>query len=307
MRIDVFGGKKLLGILIVLVLMVSITAGWWFLIRRPPRLISFEQSYGSQGRSFSYKSYESVLQAYVDESGKVDYGKLQVGRDQLDAFAAEIGSLSPVSYSGWNEKEQMVFWINVYNALTLEAIIDHYPIQASVIRSVIFPSNSIRQISGVWDRLQFLVMGEKRTLDEIEHQILRKLFNEPRIHMALVCAAKGCPPLRNEPYTGEQLDQQLGDQARRFLSNPSKFRIDREKDRVYLSPIFDWFGNDFVMKYGAGQAFGKQADSQKAVLNFIMGYLNRADRDYLSQGDYRVEYLEYDWSLNERSYRKEIS
>ena len=138
-----------------------------------------------------------------------------------------------------------------------------------------YPKSSIQQIPGRWDKVQWLVMGQKLTLDRIEHAILRGgdpalvatygPFHEPRIHLALVCAAMGCPPLRNEPYAGERLDAQLDDQVRRFLRNPQKFRIDRGNGRVYLSSIFKWFGGDFIKKYGAGEKFAGHSDAERAV------------------------------------------
>ena len=194
----------------------------------------------------------------------------------------------------------MAFWINVYNALTLKAIVDHYPIQSSFLKSFVYPRNSIRQIPGVWDKLTFSVMGRDMTLDEIEHRVLRARFNEPRIHMALVCAAKGCPPLRNEQYTAAKLERQLDDQTNRFLSNAKKFRIDRENKTVYLSPIFDWFGDDFIKTYRANRAFQGYSAKERAVLNFVSRYLGDPDRMYLEKGGYSLSYLPYDWSLNEK-------
>jgi hypothetical protein len=138
------------------------------------------------------------------------------------------------------------------------------------------------------------------TLDEIEHNVLRKEFNEPRIHMALVCAAMGCPPLRTEPYEGAKLDQQLNDQARVFLANPKKFRLDRGQGKVYLSSIFRWFGGDFVKNYGTDKAFPGFSPEERAVLNFLSQYLPAGDRDYLLKGKYTIAYLDYDWSLNEQ-------
>jgi len=143
-------------------------------------------------------------------------------------------------------------------------------------------------------------MGRPMTLDGIEHGVLRKDYHEPRIHMALVCAAMGCPPLRNEPYTGERLFAQLDDQARRFLSNPAKFRIARDAGRVYLSSIFKWFGDDFVSNYGVENAYGDHSAKERATLHFIAGYLKKSDADYLADGNYKVKYLDYDWSLNEQ-------
>jgi hypothetical protein len=201
-------------------------------------------------RQFDYSDYGVVLKSYVDDRGLVNYKALKANRQGLDKFAASLAQLDPQVYDAWNEKEKIAFWINAYNALTLLAIINHYPIKASLLGSLRFPKNSIRQIPGVWDKLQFTVMGRKITLDGIEHEILRAKFNEPRIHMALVCAALGCVVLRDEPYTRDRLDEQLNDQTIRLIKDSRKFRIDREKPRVYLSPIFKWFGGDFVKTYG---------------------------------------------------------
>jgi len=187
--------------------------------------------------------------------------------------------------------------------LTLKAIIDNYPIKSSWLKSRIYPKNSIRQISGVWKKLEFRVMGQNVTLWQIEHEILRKKFNEPRIHMAMVCAAMGCPPLRREPYVGNKLDEQLDDQTRQFLSNPEKFDINSSKDTVYLSEIFKWFAEDFVGKYSPGRNIGRHDKEMSAVLNFIASYIKGAQKKYVLAGKYKIKYIDYDWSLNEQRTR----
>ena len=257
-------------------------------------------AYGAAGQAFDNESYSTTLRKYVDDDGMVNYRALKANRKELDAFAAALGGLSPEVFGTWTEAEKIALWINAYNGLTLKAILDHYPIEPSFVASLRFPKNSIRQISGVWDKLEFRVMGSDMTLDEIEHSQLRKNFNEPRIHVALVCAAMGCPSLRNEPFEAEQLDAQLDDQTIRFLKNPKKFRIDRSESTVYLSPIFKWFGGDFVQGYGTDAKFNEHKDDERAVLNFISNYLSKSDADYLSSEDYDIEYLDYDWSLNEQ-------
>ncbi len=250
---------------------------------------------------FSYADYGEVLKAYVNERGLVSYGALKAHRGRLDRFVHSLSTLSPKVYDTWSEREKIAFWINAYNALTLKAIIDNYPIKATFFRSLRFPSNSIRQIAGVWDRLTFTVMGNGMTLDQIEHETLRTKFHEPRIHMALVCAALGCPILRNVPYLAEELDAQLNDQTRRFLGNPEKFGIDRKAGTVHLSSIFKWFGQDFEKDYGTTEKFSRFKGPERSVLNFISGYLNPEDRTYLETGVFSIDYLKYDWSLNELS------
>lgn len=163
-----------------------------------------------------------------------------------------------------------------------------------------YPKNSIRQISGAWKEVQFRVMGESITLDTIEHRMLRAGFDEPRIHMALVCAALSCPMLRNEPYTGDNLEAQLEDQSARFMAVDTRFRIDREPGIVRLSAIFDWFGGDFIPRYGTGDPAGKRSEKTQAVINFVSRYVGEKDQEYLAADNYRIKHLDYDWSLNEQ-------
>jgi Protein of unknown function, DUF547 len=249
---------------------------------------------------FSYDGYAKTLSAHVDGQGIVNYTGLKADRKGLDAFVSSLAALDPELFGKWSDKEKIAFWINAYNALTLRVIIDNYPIKASFFSALRFPQNSIRQIKGVWDEIQFPVMGRNLTLDNIEHDILRSQFDEPRIHVALVCAALGCPPLRNEPYISAKLESQLDDQARRFFKDPDKFRVDREEGQVYLSSIFKWFGGDFLKAYGSGKGFPGKGETERAVLNFSSNYVDQDEKSYLETGGYSISYLPYDWSLNEK-------
>jgi hypothetical protein len=253
----------------------------------------------AESQGFPHAVYRELLKTYVDDAGMVNYSDLKANRKLLDEFAQSMSRLDPKDYDAWADTEKIAFWINAYNALTLKAIVDHYPIKVSFFKSFVYPDNSIRQIPGVWDKITFSVLGREITLDGIEHDILRAKFNEPRIHMALVCAAMGCPPLRNEPYVGGKLDSQLRDQSTKFLQDSAKFRIDRTNNKVYLSPIFDWFGEDFVKTYGMTQDFSGFPEKQKAVLHFISLHVEPGEKAYLMKGNFSIEYLKYDWSLNE--------
>ncbi|NEO32676.1 MAG: DUF547 domain-containing protein [Symploca sp. SIO3C6] len=248
-----------------------------------------ETSSTASAETLSYDDYAAVLETYIDEKALVDYQGLKVNRQQLDKFNASLGQVTASTYESWSSAEQIAFWINAYNSFTLESIIDQNPLK-----------KSIKDIPGVWKGRKFQIAAQSKTLDNIEHQTLRKDFNEPRIHVALVCAAMSCPPLRDEPYTGEKLDAQLDDQTRIFLNSPQGFRIDRQEGRVYLSSIFKWFGKDWEKTYGVDGKFTGNA-SQRAVLNFISGYLSAEDKEYLAQGNYKVRYLDYDWSLNSQN------
>lgn len=246
-----------------------------------------------------YAAYDRVLSTYVNQSGMVDYAGIREIRSDLDTFKAMIAGIDPAQYDSWDKSAQIAFWLNAYNGLTLIAIVERYPIQPGLIRRFWYPKNSIRQIPGVWNDLEWNVMGRWYTLDAIEHDVLRGRFDEPRIHAALVCAAMGCPPLRNEAYVGEKLDSQLDEQMRRFLSDPKKFRIDREDGTVYLSPIFKWFGHDFVDAY-ASDRFADRGAVEGAVLTAFSEYVSPEDRQYLLSEEYSVKYFDYDWSLNEQ-------
>jgi hypothetical protein len=249
---------------------------------------------------FSDDPYARLLSQRVDDRGLVDYRGIASDPADLDAVVEKLRRTDPQDLARSSEADRIAFWINAYNALTLRAIVEHYPIRPSALRSLLYPKNSIRQIPGVWDRLAFEVAGRKLTLDDIEHRILRKEFREPRIHMALVCAARGCPPLRREPYAGARLDEQLEDQTRRFLASPEKFRVDPSSRTVYLSPIFKWFGEDFLAAYGPGPDRGGGSEADRAVLSFVAKRLPADQKRKLEEGRWTISYLDYDWSLNER-------
>lgn len=259
-----------------------------------------ERSPAAEGDTFSQEDYAAVLQTFVDPQGLVDYAGLKANQGALEAFVSRLARVNEAHFRSWPAADQIAFWCNAYNALTLKAVVDNYPIQPSFFRSLRFPRNSIRQIPGVWDGLRFEVMGRRLTLDDIEHRILRREYDEPRIHVALVCAAMGCPPLRHEPYRGARLEEQLEDQTRRFLSDPRHFRIDRAAGRVDLSSIFRWYGEDFISRHGTDREFASFDSAERAVLNFLREYLTDEDRRFLETSRLRIGYLDYDWGLNEQ-------
>jgi hypothetical protein len=229
-----------------------------------------------------------ALKAYVDSKGLVDYKGLLKNRSSLDKVIQQFENLDPKAFKSWKDKDKIAFYLNVYNARSLQTILDHYPVK------------SIKDIPGVWDQLTFKLLGLEVTLDHVEHDILRKQFSEPRIHLALVCGSIGCPILRNKPYYGFQLDALLEEQARRFFADPTKFQIDPVTDTVYFSPLFKWYGQDFVKNYGTNK-FAFNGKKGRALLNFASQHISRKDRHFLSAAkDLKIKYLDYDWSLNEQ-------
>jgi hypothetical protein len=238
----------------------------------------------------TYDRYDKVLKAYVTD-GRVNYSGLKNAPKVLDPYLESAAGVPEEEFNSWTESQRLAFLINLYNAATLKLIIDHYPVK------------SIKDIGsflkGPWDQPVVRLFGRTLTLNHLEHDILRKLYSEPRIHMVLVCAAKGCPPLRSEAYLADKLDAQLDDQSWRYLVSPAGLRIDREKKVVYFSSIFKWYGEDFIARYAPATGFTGLDKTERAVANFYSQYLAAADSHFLSVGGYSVKYLNYDWSLNE--------
>ena len=258
-------------------------------------------TFAGQDKTFSYDNYAQALESYVDANGMVNYQQLKANRKKLDQFVTQLAKLDTKIYDKWNDNAKIAFWLNAYNALTLKAIIDNYPIKPAFLMSAIYPKNSIRQIPGVWKKIKFDVTGKKMSLEHLEHKILRKNFTEPRIHIAMVCAAIGCPALRSEPYTGQKLDAQLSDQSKRFLADSEKFKIDRENNIVYISPILKWFAKDFTVLDSDEVPLSHHGKSESSVLKFISLYVEKKDAKYLLSKKFKIKYLKYDWTLNEQS------
>ena len=239
---------------------------------------------------------ENVHDASVDYTGFIN-------SEKFDNYLQSLNNIPGDEFETWTEKQKLAFWINAYNAFTVKAIIDHYPIERSFTFIGIFyaPKNSILQIPGVWKKLKFGAVGREVTLDHIEHGILRKEFNEPRIHSAINCASISCPDLRNEAYTAEKLEFQLSDASVKFVNNPAKgVSIDREKGKVKVSKIFKWFGDDFYKDYNR-ENFMLMSSKKNGTLGFIADYIAEEEKDFILNGDYKLSYLSYDWGLNEKT------
>ena len=262
-------------------------------------------SSGVAGQSFDHSALDTVLARFVRD-GRVDYAALEAGRGVLDRYLDEVADVSTEEFASWPESEQIAYLINAYNAYTLETVIDHYPIQGSGFfekltspKLFAFPDNSVRQIDGVFDGIEHRLAGREMTLDDIEHGMLRAAYEEPRIHFALVCAAVSCPPLREEAYRGDSLDRQLDEQGERFLNDPRLNRFDVARSKVYLSKVFDWFGEDFD---GDANRVGYRGDEKiSGVLSFIIRYLPPRVVSFLEDGGYDVEFESYDWTLNDQA------
>ncbi|MFO1460694.1 MAG: DUF547 domain-containing protein [Verrucomicrobiota bacterium] len=240
-------------------------------------LISAFESYGEEPFDRTHSKYQRVLSEVANPEG-VDYVRLTRAPETLNTYLGEIAHLDATAFSNWDRKDRLALLINLYNATTLRVVRDHYPVRS--IRSIgVLPG-------AAWRETEVLLAGQSMSLDHLEHKILRPDYGDPRIHFALVCAARGCPPLRLEPYLGKELDDQLDDQARTFLAQSDKNRFDAKSGTLWLSPIFKWYGKDF-------------APAESGLAIYLRPYLSASMRSELDGAKtVRIEYTNYDWDLN---------
>ncbi len=239
--------------------------------------------------------FNNLLALHVKD-GWVDYSGFSTDSKVLSGYTNMLGSMSESALDSWSCEQKLAFWINAYNAFTIEAIIERYPIRERSLIGLSSPRNSILQISGIWSRLTFQAGGKKLTLGSIEHEILRKEFNEPRIHFAIVCASRSCPKLRDEAYRHDMLDDQLEKQTADFINDPYRGgRWDETSNRLYISKIFKWFKDDFT-SHGA-------SESGNPLLVYLRPYITNASiqEAILREDKIEVAYLPYDWRLNEKN------
>jgi hypothetical protein len=225
-------------------------------------------------------AWDELLQKYVDPQGRVDYGGWQASAADVRALDRYLDGLSSTNEEG-SRDQQLAYWINAYNAVTVKGILREYP--TTSIRNhtaVLFGYN-------IWKNLKLQVNGKQISLDDMEHQILRKM-NEPRIHFAIVCASLGCPKLLNRAYLPDRIDRQLTSGAQAFFADSGKFRYDARQGTFHLSPILQWFKEDF----GSDQA---------AQLRTIASWLpDEAAARMAAAGMGSIVFLDYDWRLNDR-------
>ena len=226
--------------------------------------------------------WDQLLKTYVNEQGMVDYKAWKASAkatQQLDGYLAELSRGDSTAAS--SRESKLAYWINAYNAVTVKGILEVYP--TTSIR------NHTAKLWGynIWKNLRLRVGDDPINLNDIEHEVLRKM-NEPRIHFAIVCASIGCPRLLNEAYVADRLEEQLATNSRHFFAQSQNFRADKKGNTVYLSSILSWFGEDF-------------GDSQAAVLKRIGPYLPSDDlRSFVAKQGIRVRYTDYDWGINEQ-------
>jgi hypothetical protein len=241
--------------------------------------------------AFDHSRWDQLLADHVQwqrdgVTTGVDYPGIRADRVALDEYLAALSQVSNDDFERWSRDQQLAFLINAYNAFTIDLILrqDSLP-------------DSIRDIgsffSGPWDQRFFTLLGEERTLDEVEHEMIRgnPALMDPRIHFAVNCASVGCPALRPEAYRGEKLEQQLADSTHRFLSDRQRNRFNDKPPRLEVSKIFDWYEDDFV-------------DAAGSLHHYLLQYADTLEipanhRKSLDAERLKIQFLNYDWSLNQ--------
>ncbi|WP_230407005.1 DUF547 domain-containing protein [Pontibacter cellulosilyticus] len=222
-----------------------------------------------------HQLWTNLLQKHVNSAGFVDYGNFLKDNVELDSYLQALSAGIPDSQN-WTREEQLAYWINAYNAFTVKLILENYPLKS--IKDLNSPI-SVPFLNSIWDKKFINLGGKKYSLNNIEHNILREKFQEPRIHFAINCASVSCPKLRNEAYIASKLNQQLEDQAETFINDPSKNKLLPSNPK--LSKIFSWFGADF--------------EKQGNLRNYVNRYA-----DIKVKADANIDYMEYDWNLNDQ-------
>jgi hypothetical protein len=265
------------------------------------QLVLFTLAYAcphTQAAGVDNYSYEQVLRANV-RNGLVHYIAVSANMDHLSGYIQSIVSLEAREYERWSREEKMAFWINTYNAITIFGVIKNYPIEPGrFLDRWRFPHNSIRQIHDFWDTSFVNIMGHEIALNQLENDSLRAKFGDPRIHFSIARASIGGPLLSSDIYRGVSLDNQLENDAWRFVNNSEKVRVDKEKNRIYVSAIFDWYKEDFPAKDGS-EWLESYKKNQRGFMEFIVRYIDHATRDYIITNRPQVKFLDYDWTLNE--------
>lgn len=213
--------------------------------------------------AFSHKKFNNLLKDHVSETGNVNYKNIKKDYNRLRSYISDLGQNTP--NETWSREDKLAYWINAYNAFTIDLILRNYPIK------------SIKDIKDPWDQRLWKLDSKWYNLNDIEHQILRKM-DEPRIHFTIVCASISCPKLQNSAFTSENLDNQLTKATKEFLSDSNRNEI--SKNTIKLSKIFQWFSKDF------------RQDGN------LIDFLNKFS-DVTISAKAKKSFKDYNWDLNE--------
>ena len=240
------------------------------------------------------EALDRLLDLYVRD-GLVYYAALKSERAALDRFVASLRA-APSTFDQWPVDDRKAFWVNAYNALVLQTVVGQYPIRG---QSPDYPTNSVRQISGAFDRRTHEVAGRELTLDELETSVLTQ-FGDPRLFLALGRGAVDGGRLRSESYVSSRLDEQLEGVLQEFATTPRHVNLDRLAEELRVSPIFGWREAEFIAAYAdRGWTDSGRSPLERAILTAIEPKLFPSERAFLNENQFTLQYHEFDWRLND--------
>ncbi len=240
--------------------------------------------------------FDALLDPHVRD-GLVYYRALQADRGQLSRYIASLNAPAVVSgYAKWNDDQKKALWLNAYNALVLQTVVNHYPIRGTAKG---YPANSIRQIPGAFEKTPHTIAGKPLTLDQIENTALAE-FNDPRVYLALGRGAIGSGRLRSEAFSATLVDRQLDQTKQQFAVTPRWSKVDALARKVSISPILSWRAPAFIREY-ADEAFDlpKREPIELAVIGFLRPHLLDAEGEFIKQNTFQLTYEPFDWRLND--------
>ncbi len=227
----------------------------------------------TESRPVTHEIWDGLVKKHVETDGFVDYKGFIGDSSELNKYLKLLSSAHP-NDKNWSKNEQMAYWINAYNAFTVKLIVQNYPVAS--IKDI---KHGVAFVNSVWDIKWIKIEGYTYDLNNIEHNILRPVFKDARIHAAVNCASFSCPRLRNEAFTAEKLENQMEDAMKKFVNDPTRNKITAQK--VEISEIFKWFRNDFERDGGS-----------------VRGFINKFSTQKIGEKT-DLNYLTYDWRLNE--------
>jgi hypothetical protein len=247
-------------------------------------------AHAQAGFDHSYAAWDALLKKHVrwlpdGKQSRVNYKGFAADRAALKAVLDSMSAVPKASFDSWSRSQKMAFLINAYNAFTVEIILTKYP-----------DIKSIKELGtfnrGPWKNEFFTLLGAKRHLDWIEHEQLRPVYKDPRIHAGVNCASIGCPALRDEAFTADKLDAQLDDGMKRFMGDRTRNRV--QDGKVQINNIFKWFKEDFNSGYrGINKIEDLLAQHAEQLSD------KPEEQAALRAKSLPVSYLDYDWSLND--------
>lgn len=246
--------------------------------------------------AFDHSSWDAFLKKFVNEKGEVNYRAVKADPALLQDYLKSLMAVDSRAMSEWPREETIAYWLNAYHAALVKLVVEHYP------------QSSVQKIPGFWDiegvRFDAKKKDQKErqsfSLNDIRMKCLLGVFRDEKVHLALSMAARGGPRLSREAFTGPKVEGQLFILTRQFVKNTAFVDVEPGRKKIRISRLFKWYAQDFKLDFGIPEPIGKFTSTETAVLSFLAHYLeDESKEEYLQEGRYKIEYPDFDWSLND--------